>query len=474
MSKFSIVATTNSSATPAWELYRQGANNRHINQYKTTNAGVRISEWTANDGGNPLVFVKAKVAVSDQLPKISSDDASNETWYRIRFKNGNHVIQDMGENVNVLTKDMNENESAQLWKFVAVTNPTGDFKYVIKSKSGRTISHVSSSETSDGFFQTTRNTATMSTFSIVATTNSTYAPAWELYRQGANNRHVNQYKTTNAGVRISEWTANDGGNPLVFEEAQVSGGGTTGPNPNDKLPAVSTAANPYWYYVQVQGGSDNRANLVFTADNDGVRIFGKTILTSGSASEIDKQLWRFEKSGNNYTIINKSTGKKLTTSYNSSKGINVTALSTSSSTTWQFESSIDNYFNIKASAAPSGGNASAVYTHQANNYDSRNYVIMLESSSYNNTENARFRFVLYPAVEYQNKVITGIAAVGNIETLSTDIPIYVKDRQIVVEGTNDYVVRTIQGALVEKQKSQLPVGVYLVTVNGKTTKILVH
>jgi hypothetical protein len=378
--------------------------------------------------------------------------------------------------VNVLTKDMNENESAQLWKFVAVTNPTGDYKYIIKSKSGRTISHVSSSETSDGFFQTTRNTATMSKFSIVATTNSSATPAWELYRQGANNRHVNQFQNSNAGARISEWTANDGGNPLVFVKAKVAGG-TTDPKPSDKLPTVSTSSNPIWYYIQTQGGSDNRANLVFMADNDGVRIFGKTILTSGSASEIDKQLWRFEQSGSNYTIINKSTGKKLTTSYNSSKGISVTALSTSSSTTWQFESSIDNYFNIKASAAPSGGNASAVYTHQANNYDSRNYVIMLESASYNNTENARFRFILYP-VAGQNKVITGIVAGGNsdinfaTETLSTDILIYVRDRQVVVEGTDDYVVRTIQGITVGR-KNPLPNGIYLVTVNGKTTKVLV-
>jgi hypothetical protein len=312
-------------------------------------------------------------------------------------------------------------------------------------------------------------------------------------------------------------------------------------------------------------------------------------------------------------------------------------LNATSSTTWKFESSIDNYFNLKASAAPSGGNAAAVYTHQANNYDSRNYVIMLESSSYNNTENSRFRFVLYQSAgtdpdpdpdfdfdielsdnnktvwysiasakpEYQNKVITDIVAGGNsdikfsIETLSPNnqnqqwkavkkntnvndtridfinratgrvistgsvfknpfyyvqftvnqnesngwrinslgdgqfeisglendgstrylnatsknasLPefyieglskgtgfawqfilspkmvfadtndllaantlIYVQDRQIVVEGTDDYVVRTIQGMSVEKRKSQLPVGVYLVTVNGKTIKVLVH
>jgi hypothetical protein len=51
--------------------------------------------------------------------------------------------------------------------------------------------------------------------------------------------------------------------------------------------------------------------------------------------------------------------------------------------------------------------------------------------------------------------------------------IYVKDKQIVVEGTDDYVVRTIQGVSVGRNRP-LPVGIYLVTVNGKTTKVLVH
>lgn len=36
------------------------------------------------------------------MPKISSDN--NEFWYYLQFKNGNAVIQDMGENENFIVK----------------------------------------------------------------------------------------------------------------------------------------------------------------------------------------------------------------------------------------------------------------------------------------------------------------------------------------------------------------------------------
>jgi hypothetical protein len=155
------------------------------------------------------------------FPVISSSDASNETWYNIQFKNGGHVIQDMGENTNILTKNLNEAELAQQWKVIHSPTPSGSFKYQIKNKSGRGLSRVSSSETSDGFYQTTATASAMLNFDIVATTNSTYSPAWELKRQGSS-KNMNQYQYNYpagqnlVNVRISEWTANDQNNPLSF------------------------------------------------------------------------------------------------------------------------------------------------------------------------------------------------------------------------------------------------------------------
>jgi hypothetical protein len=154
--------------------------------------------------------------VSARFPEISSEDNSSEKWYFIQFKNGNGVIQDMGENTSLLTKTIDENEEAQHWKVVAIANPSGEFKYRIKNKSGRSITHVTSPETADGLFQTTNDPDAASVFRIVETTNSNFIPAWELDRQGSNNRHVNQFGAAGIGRKISEWTANDQGNPLLF------------------------------------------------------------------------------------------------------------------------------------------------------------------------------------------------------------------------------------------------------------------
>jgi hypothetical protein len=163
------------------------------------------------------------------------------------------------------------------------------------------------------------------------------------------------------------------------------------PNVNAQVPAVSTESDPVWYYIQALGDEDDgRANRVFTAV--GTQVFGQA--KTASPSEIDKQLWRFEQSGDNYVSFNKATGKKLDITYNSSKSITVGALSDNPVTQWQWVQS-SNYYNIKATVAPAGGDASKIYAHQANNWDNRNYVIMFENSSYNGTNNSRFQFVLY-------------------------------------------------------------------------------
>ncbi|MDR2621127.1 MAG: RICIN domain-containing protein [Dysgonamonadaceae bacterium] len=387
---------------------------------------------------------------------------------------------------------------------------------------------------------------------------------------------------------------------------------------NAQEPVASTSTNPIWYYIQVQGdASDDRADRVFTAV--GTQVYGRA-KSMASPSAIDNQLWRFEQSGDSYIIFNKATGKKLDVTYNSSKGITVGALSDNPITQWQWLKNGD-YYNIKATAAPAGGDASKVYAHQANNWDSRNYVIMFETSGYNSTANSRFRFVLYEDFtielssddnpvwyfitsakpEYRNKGITDVVssnlpdikfslediaanndrqlwkavkknnisgdahlhfinkATGNIiqthsvysnnfyftqstnqqeqsngwitrylggkqfEIYGTEndgktrylnassqtqtqpdwlldentkdtgfawilikaddfsalnhpaienVHVYSKEKQIIVEGSNDYMIRNLQGIQM-KRNTGLPAGVYLVTVNNKTYKILV-
>ncbi|MDR1436659.1 MAG: RICIN domain-containing protein [Candidatus Symbiothrix sp.] len=159
-----------------------------------------------------------------------------------------------------------------------------------------------------------------------------------------------------------------------------------------QTPLVGTEDDPVWYYIQVQGDNDGRADRVFTAD--GTQVFGRAMVLATNSPETDKQLWRFEKNGNNYILFNKANGKKLNITYNSSQSITVAALNDNPVTQWQLVKSGD-YYNLRATVAPSGGDASKIYAHQANNWDNRNFVIMFESTSYNSTPNSRFRFILY-------------------------------------------------------------------------------
>jgi hypothetical protein len=52
------------------------------------------------------------------------------------------------------------------------------------------------------------------------------------------------------------------------------------------------------------------------------------------------------------------------------------------------------------------------------------------------------------------------------------IRIYSYDKRIIVEGNSDFRITTVYGAPVPRNE-YLPTGIYLVTVKGRTTKVLV-
>lgn len=166
-----------------------------------------------------------------------------------------------------------------------------------------------------------------------------------------------------------------------------------------QLPEVSTATEPVWYYIQTLGKED-REGLMYTAESDN-KVYGRAVKFTSDQAQKDMQWWRFEKNGDQYTAINKATEKQLDIAYDTSKGISHATVSTTSSATFGFEANGE-YFNIKSSVAPEGGTASKVYAHQANNYDSRNYVIMFESSGYNSDENSKFSFIPVSDIDDDN------------------------------------------------------------------------
>lgn len=135
-------------------------------------------------------------------PVISTDQ--NTLWYYIQFKNGGGVLQDMGDGANLKTKAAVQSLNTQLWK---VTASSTSGYYIITNKEGRSITYSSS------YFKASSTVSAKMKFK--ATTNSTFAPAWELQRYGSSN-FMNQFGGAGIDKQLGEWSFADPNNPLEF------------------------------------------------------------------------------------------------------------------------------------------------------------------------------------------------------------------------------------------------------------------
>ncbi|GHT38280.1 hypothetical protein AGMMS49965_01120 [Bacteroidia bacterium] len=151
-----------------------------------------------------------------------------------------------------------------------------------------------------------------------------------------------------------------------------------------QAPVVSTAASPAWYYIQVSGEG---ATVGRMATEDGDRVIGQSPL-SGSLSATSKQLWRFEKNGDNVDVISKSSGKKMSAAYDDAKGVRVVTLTDASSITWKWYNFATG-FNIRIMSEPTGGTAGDVHLCQSTDGDG---ALVFTNSANNQTKNATWKF----------------------------------------------------------------------------------
>lgn len=148
-----------------------------------------------------------------------------------------------------------------------------------------------------------------------------------------------------------------------------------------EFPEASTADKPVWYYIQVKG-TDTRKGRILSAALSSVT--GK-YLEDITPSQRNSCLWRFEKTGDAYTIINKSYSiHKLDTTYSTTHRSNIITLKTaaSSTLTWTFESYND-FWLIKSSTG--------LYIFQG--AAAMDYVVI--SSAYGASDNGSFSFLKY-------------------------------------------------------------------------------
>ncbi|NDV46736.1 hypothetical protein D0T49_06710 [Paludibacter sp. 221] len=221
-----------------------------------------------------FLFLSAAWLNAQTKPKLSS--STNEFWYYIQFCKGGAVIQDMGNNTNLLTKKKVDGQASQLWKLTGTHD-----NYVLVSKQGRTMNYSSNR------FQA--STGSSVKFALVSTTNTSFAPAWELKRVGQT-QCMNQYGGAGVDAELGQWTAGDGNNPLIFIPEDPS---------RELFPEISSGTNHVWYYIQFKKG-----DAVLQDMGDGENLKTKI------PRKHDSQLWKVSYSGDNY-IIESKLGNKI-------------------------------------------------------------------------------------------------------------------------------------------------------------------
>lgn len=152
-----------------------------------------------------------------------------------------------------------------------------------------------------------------------------------------------------------------------------------------QLPSVGTDEDPVWYYIQTKGDAARRL-LVWTVS--GTTVYGKAVNADSQAS-IDSQLFRFEKSGNNYYLINKATQQKINAKM---EGSNVYLNVDNTGRPFAIGPIANTpYYGIQAVTAP--GTADYIYVHQGNNGYS--WRVILINTTYAYGESSQYSFVPY-------------------------------------------------------------------------------
>jgi alpha-L-fucosidase 2 len=208
------------------------------------------------------------------LPEISTGD--NEVWYYFQFRNGGGVLQEMGENANVLTKEAIRNNSGQLWKITGTTN-----NYQLESKNGRKLNFASS--------RFTANTTSTMTFRLQSTTNTSHAPAWELQRNGSS-QYMNQWGGAGLDKQLGEWNLGDPNNPFTFKKPEDMGFRPEKPASEATLTGSAPApVNRYTLWYRTPATDWMRQALPIGNGQFGAMIFGG--IKQDEIQFNDKTLW---------------------------------------------------------------------------------------------------------------------------------------------------------------------------------------
>ncbi|MDL2223941.1 hypothetical protein LJB92_01350 [Bacteroidales bacterium OttesenSCG-928-M06] len=158
-----------------------------------------------------------------------------------------------------------------------------------------------------------------------------------------------------------------------------------------QLPEVSTAEAPKWYYIQEMTTQDSPDERVFTNINN--QMYGTLKYPSLSYTDINKQLWRFEKDEKgDYIIINKIVGGELSLRYFESTGQVRLMVASTPTTTWKLIKNSYGYYTIQA-VTPIKDKESYLYSFILGDAIDENCQLILQTVIYQKNKNASFEFV---------------------------------------------------------------------------------
>ena len=192
-----------------WELQRVGSA-KCMNQNGGTGVGVQLGEWNKGDSNNP--FYLNEVEVIDNFIEPVFSDNNNETWFMIRFANGNAHLASNGANDQAVTANL-RNVSSQWWKFVGTAE-----NFQLVSKDGRYVTLKSGTATNGqtGNLLHMVSEPDANGFSIIESENTNYPNTYEIVWNGASGKSFNQWGGAGAGKSVGVWTTGDNNNPLFI------------------------------------------------------------------------------------------------------------------------------------------------------------------------------------------------------------------------------------------------------------------
>lgn len=238
-------------------------------------------------------MLSACTLCAQTLPTFSTD--VNEVWYIIQFKNGEAALQDMGETTNLQTAAVDKTNASQLWK---LTGSQSNCEII--SQNGRHIYF-------DGSFYSASDSKT-GALKLAATTNTTYAPAWEIQSQSISGKSMNQHQGAGVGRKLGSWNAGDVNNPLVFIDPATLP--DTDPQPAKltewrtspystyqvekpltmwyTTPVTAATVNDPWMEYALPIGNGELGAMIYGGIHQDLVQFNEKTLWSGSSTNYDR------------------------------------------------------------------------------------------------------------------------------------------------------------------------------------------